>query len=198
MKKLITPILVLAVFACANEPEVAETEPVVTETNTTVLQTDPADADTAANDWWIYTDWDVDANQELTQTEFDQRWETGFAEWDVDGDGALGPDESADTLWDWFDGNDDNIIDENEWTAGVNRWDFEGVEWGERTAWDVDANNELTENEWREGWNANVWNNWNGVDDGAIGRDEWRDTFWDFFDGNNDDIVDAGEWGYQG
>ncbi len=197
VKKLVIPMIILGAFACANEPEteVAETETIATETATPMVDTD---ASMGEGDWWVYSDWDTDANQQIARNEFDQRWQSGFGEWDVDGDGALGPDESADTFYDWFDRNNDNIIDENEWNAGTERWRFDNVTWGDWNTWDSDANAELSETEWRAGWNNNVWSSWDADGDGVAGRDEMADTFWDFFDGNDDDIVDAGEWGNQG
>lgn len=34
--------------------------------------------------------------------------------WDTSDDGVVGRDEVADTFWDWFDMNDDNLVDSTE------------------------------------------------------------------------------------
>ncbi|MDX1585001.1 MAG: hypothetical protein R3338_15495, partial [Thermoanaerobaculia bacterium] len=94
--------------------------------------------------------------------------------------------------------NDDNIIDEQEWTLGTERWAFDDIDWGEWDTWDANADAELTETEWNEEWNSTVWPSWGVETDGVVGRDELADTFWDFFDANDDDIIDAGEWEPQG
>lgn len=194
MKRVVVVFAVIAALGCAEEPEVEVTETApATETEAGVV-----DSAVQANGWWIYTDWDADANQQITRAEFDTRMQSDFAEWDVDGDGALGHDEAADAFWDFFDPNDDNIVDSEEWSAGVDRWRFDGVDWGTYETWDADTNAELAETEWRAGWDT-VWNDfaWDADGDGTWSIDEASDKFWDFFDRNDDDIIDAGEWGSQ-
>lgn len=68
-------------------------------------------------EWNTWGEVDRDGDGYLGTTEFqeffnEEAWNTT---WDRDGDGVVGRDEMADTFWDLFDGNDDNMIDENEY-----------------------------------------------------------------------------------
>jgi hypothetical protein len=63
-----------------------------------------------------FADADTDGDGHLGRTEYDE-WLNESAwdgVWDTDDDGVVGGDELADTFWDWFDLNDDNLIDESE------------------------------------------------------------------------------------
>ena len=74
-------------------------------------------------DYGTWADWDANNDSYLDQQEFGRGFETkAWDDWDADGDGAVGRDEVADTYWDWFDGNDDNLIDENEWGSRSRLW----------------------------------------------------------------------------
>lgn len=194
MKLLMLPTVLLCVVACANEPETEAPDPVsaVSEAET------PTVNERTGRDWWNFDEWDIDSDQQLNVDEFRRLWERGFAEWDVDDDGALSADESADAFRNWFDLDDDQVIDQNEWTKGARRWSFEGVDWGSWADWDADSDGEVTETEWRDRWSSHVWNGWTVADDqGSAARDELHDTLWSFFDRNGDDIIDAAEWNRQ-
>lgn len=191
---LLSILLVIAAFGCSEEPviDVADTESVTTDS---VI---PTDSGLEPDQWWSYGDWDTNADQKLRRDEFDSRFEGNFTQWDVDGDGALDSEESADAFRDFFDGDDDNIVAQQEWNTGVSRWNFEAVDWSDWSAWDADGDGRLTETEWRERWNESAWTAWDSDGDGLVQRGEMADTFWDFFDGNDDDVIDAGEWGPRG
>ena len=171
------------IFGACAEREVEETADVVTPIGTETTATTTVDVDTV---WGDYGTWDVDRNNQLVADEFGTRFNDVYAGWGG-ADRTLTRDEMADTWYDWWDFNDDNIIDENEWRTGTTNWNVENVTWGDYGTWDADSNG-ITDVEFRAGfgraWPANA--TWS--------VDEMRDTWWDFFDGNDDNIVDGDEW----
>jgi hypothetical protein len=62
---------------------------------------------------------EADANQDgkLTEAEFTQWFQGGkaWSEWDQNGNGKVALDEAATALWNMWDGNDDNKIEQGEW-----------------------------------------------------------------------------------
>ena len=67
-----------------------------------------------------FTEWDADGSGDIDQDE----WTAGFDarrglrnEEDIDRDGALSEDEYTQSLYRDYDGNGDNIIDTEEWSA---------------------------------------------------------------------------------
>lgn len=83
--------------------------------------------DTWDDDWGYDYEWpgwddaDVDGDGYLGTTEYQELFneEAWNGVWDADGDGVVGADEAADTFWDLFDGDDDNLVDENEYDLWV-------------------------------------------------------------------------------
>lgn len=178
----------IAVFtACEREAEVEETA-IVTDTATTTM-TDTAittPAEVRAHGWGGINDWDVDANKQVSREEFDRRFGTVYTGW-AGTDNTLAADEAADTWRDWFDGNDDNIIDTEEWNRGIANWNLRDYNWGTVDRWDADRDNRITEAEWDAAFpNVRANATWS--------RDELADTWWDWWDGNDDNIIDASEW----
>ena len=71
-------------------------------------------------EWADWSEIDADQDGQLGKSEFGEWWnQNAWETWDADGDGAVGRDEAADTFWDFFDGNDDGLIDANEWGGSV-------------------------------------------------------------------------------
>jgi Ca2+-binding EF-hand superfamily protein len=67
-----------------------------------------------------YEDSDRDGDGRITQAEFTQWFErNAWSVWDRNGDGMVGRDEAADTLWNMWDGDDDDQLEENEWREAV-------------------------------------------------------------------------------
>lgn len=191
MKKLILSAMIVVLLGCTGETETAEAE-------SEVVRTDMAAADRIEeSDWWIYSDWDRDADQRLTEPEFRQGWERAFSEWDIDDDGSLGSEEVAEMFRSFFDRDGDNLVDRQEFGTGANRWSFEGIEWGNWDQRDIDSDAELTETEWRQGWSEHVADDWDAAREGVAG-DEMRERFWNFFDGDGDGAVTVSEWNRRG
>lgn len=194
MKKLAVLACFLMLFAVGCEQEVME-EPLETEIDYDTAPPAPGAPSYNLEEDWDLASWDADGNQELSREEWASGFEARYAAWDPDGDGAIGPDEAADTWRDWFDGNDDDIIDSDEWNTGVETFAFDNVDYGEMSAWDTDGNGEISADEWRAGYESTVWTAWDADASGDLSRDEIDDPWWAFFDGNDDDIIDSDEWG---
>lgn len=191
MEKLIVSAMIVVLLGCTGETETADSESGVSQTDTTAAnQIDESD-------WWLYSDWDRDADQRLTETEFRRGWERGFSEWDIDDDGSVGSEEAADMFRNFFDRDGDNVVDRQEFDAGAGRWSFEGIEWGRWDRWDADTDAELTETEWRQGWNDHIATEWDATGEG-VADDEMRARFWSFFDGDEDGAITLSEWNDQG
>lgn len=175
----------VSLLGCNREPEVAETTPADTAApvQDTAIVT-PAEVRSLG--WGAWHDWDVDANKLVRRDEFDRRFGAVYTGW-AGTDSTLAADEAADTWRDWFDGNNDNIIDSAEWDRSIANWNLPGYTWGGLTAWDADRDNRITESEWDTGF-RNVRPN------ATWSRDELADTWWDWWDGNDDNMVDETEW----
>jgi hypothetical protein len=116
-----------------------------------------------------------------------------YDRWDADRNAALSRDEAADTWYDLWDNNNDDIIDEQEWTRATTAWDFDNVDFSAWNDWDSDHDGRLLENEFDQRFGA-IYDTWDADRNNALTRDEAADTWWDLFDGNNDDIIDTNEW----
>lgn len=185
---LIAFLVAISCLACGREAEVAETTTPPVETTATTVPDTTVATSTAVRPlgWGTWNDWDADANKAVRRDEFDRRFDTVYTGW-AGTDNAVGADEAADTWRDWFDGNNDNIIDTQEWDRGTKNWNLREYTWGGLTAWDTDRDNRITETEWDTGF-RNVRPN------ATWSRDEQADTWWDWWDGNDDNIIDAEEW----
>ena len=189
LKKLpVLGIVMLAMVACTPErEELVDTSAttVIEPADTAVTATTVATTDT--NAWGDYTTWNTIASDPITQEEFNTGFATVYPVWDADRNQTVSRDEMADTWHDWFDGNNDDIIDGEEWNAGIINFNMTGVNWGDYGAWDADTDNRLTADEWRTGF-SNIYAN------NELVRDEVDDQWWDWFDNNNDNLIDENEW----
>lgn len=70
-------------------------------------------------EWGAYGDYDTDGDGYLGTTEYGEFFneEAWNGVWDLDDDGVVGRDEAADTFFDLFDGDDDNLVDGEEWST---------------------------------------------------------------------------------
>lgn len=81
------------------------------------------------NTWWDdsdwFSNWDLDASGQVTENElktafegraFGEDFDTSlFARWDEDGDGRLNEQELNESLFGWFDQDDDDELGPDEW-----------------------------------------------------------------------------------
>lgn len=187
---IVMTVAALAVFAVACEREADVTDTAIVDTaitNTAAVDTNiVTPAEVRSLGWGAWHDWDVDADKLVKREEFNQRFGTVYTGW-AGTDNTLTADEAADTWRDWFDTNNDDIIDTDEWNVGVANWNLPDYNWGTYETWDVDRDARVTADEWRTGF-RNVRPN------ATWTRDEMADTWWDWWDTNDDDIIDENEW----
>lgn len=204
MRSAIAVLCAMALFACTREPEVADVDTttvsapsatVDTSATSTSATIDPATATVVTVDrsWGAWGDWDTDRNDQLARNEFDGRFDTVYDRWDADRNRSLSRDELADTWYDLWDNNNDNLVDEQEWTRATKAWDFEGIAYNGWRDWDIDNDGRLLENEFDQRFGG-IYDRWDMDRNNALTRDEFRDTWWDLFDNNNDDFIDDNEW----
>lgn len=194
-KLLIAFFCCTSLIGCQREPDVV-TETVtatVTDTGSTVTTMTTTDVAVADRSWGTYADWDADRDARLTRAEFDQRYGNVYTRWDADRDGTVAMDEMADTWYDLWDDNNDDFIDENEWTDATGDWNFTGFDYGTWADWDADNDGRLARNEFG-GRVTPLWDPWDVNKNDRLEADEIDDSWWDLFDGNNDDIIEAPEW----
>ena len=196
MKRVLVAMCLVTAMACEREAEVdavsatsATIDPGVTSTSATV---DPSAEVEIDREWGLLADWDTDRDDRIGEQEFGTRFGNVYDRWDLDHNASLSRDEMADTWYDLWDGNDDNIVDEQEWTRPSEGWDFDGVDWNTWRDWDVDNDGRLAENEFDTRFTP-IYERWD-TDSNGVTRDELRDTWWDMFDNNNDNFVDSTEW----
>ena len=204
MRYSLIAVCLVAAVACSRESEVADVDtttvsatsatvdPSATMTTATVNPTTATVADVDRR-WGALGDWDTDRDNRLARTEFDTRFGSVFDRWDADRNAAVSRDELADTWYDLWDNNNDNIVDEQEWTRATTNWKFDGVTYDNWRDWDLDNDGRLLENEFDQRFGG-IYDRWDTDRNNGLTRDELRDTWWDLFDGNNDDFVDGNEW----
>ena len=171
--------------ACQNESELTMTDTTITPSTTAVSETSTP---SAAGDigWGAWNEWDTTADSRLTRDEYNVGFNRVYTGW-AGADNELAADEARDTWRDWFDYNNDDIIDSDEWRTASGNWRLDGLDWGQYASWDADRNSQIDVNEWNTGFGRAAANaRWS--------RDELADTWWDFWDGNDDDIIDSNEW----
>lgn len=204
MKHVIIAFCFVTALACSREAEIADVD--TTTISATSATVDPGATATTATinpttatvvgvdrEWGAWNDWDSDRDNRLVRNEFDSRFGGVYDRWDADRNAALSRDELADTWYDLWDGNNDNIIDEPEWTRATKSWDFDGVAYNGWRDWDLDNDGRLLENEFDQRFGG-IYDTWDRDRNNSLTRDELRDTWWDLFDGNDDDFIDANEW----
>ena len=187
---------------CTPTADEAETE--TTETAETAeygtAEEDPLPADlereadlrTAEGDEVTLANLDTDLDEQITEDEFNTNYAELAARWDVDGDGTLASDEMSDNFFDLFDGNDDDLIDEEEFQT-ARKWEA-GAEWNNVLDFDKDGDSHLGRTEYGEWFDEQAWDaTWDVDGDGVLGPDEQADTFWDLFDLNDDNLIDGTE-----
>lgn len=143
-----------------------------------------------------FAEWDADQNRYLDENE----WTTWDADqdrsaWNTDGEDGLSADEFGVVTVTVWDRDDDDLVSEDEWNEGTERWFGDDVDYGAWADWDLDGDSELDANEVREGFETN--NLYDRVDRDAdliIDDEELADWFFDIFDWNDDDQIDTTEW----
>ena len=129
------------------------------------------------------------------EDEFGSSYEDDWSTWDADGDGGLNDDEFYDTTYGFADTNNDEGLDESEWSEGYNNLygDYGNEE--DFAEYDTNDDNILDENEWNEGWGDSDWfNDYDANDDELVDDTEWNDGFFGNWDEDNDGMWSEDEY----
>lgn len=140
-------------------------------------------------------DWDADLNNQIDRAEFT----TGFGEagiydeWDIDANQELSEDEFYSGVYDLWDENDDALLDESEWNNQANNW-FAEAQYN-LTDWDTDGEEGLTEEEFVNGFReTGLYTQWNQNQDNLIDENEFAEGTYELFDQDQSDFLDENEW----
>jgi len=146
----------------------------------------------AAAEFGTYEQWDADRSGDVTQQEFDTRFQNfqGWTQWDRNGDQNLDESEAAGVQWKMWDKNGDNRLEESEWQTGIEHLGLQ-AEYGEA---DREGDGQVSQAEFTQWFEQNAWDEWDANGDGVVGRDEAADVLWNMWDGNDDNRVDQSEW----
>ena len=160
MRNLLSTSLIafaLLFSACAEEQaydaDTATNEGVGAEEGIPMGQ-DPSDTGMDAIGTNYYTDWDMDANAELTEDEFGTGFRTG-------------------TWWNDWDLDDDTYLSEEEYNSA-----FANEAWydaGFYNTWDADGDGSLSQDEWEAG----LFGEWDANDDTFLAEDEYDTGLFD-------------------
>lgn len=133
----------------------------------------------------------------LSKEEFDRGLERRdiFRRFDVDGDGLIDQQEFADGLYDGYDINDNDVLEEDEFDARgrMHLWsgDFSGTT---LESWDIDGDGVVLRNEALNGLgNIAPLTEWDHDDDNALSREELVDGLWSVYDDNEDGVIEDPE-----
>lgn len=146
---------------------------------------------------WAFDGWDTSRDKRLDENEFSQGFRTGLWDsFDKDGDPRVNGDEFFGGLFAWWDGDDDGILDGDEWND-AGGW-LDGVGLGDRRAmegWDTTADQRVTPDEWRAGWgDNNLFEAWDANDDGFLTQEEIEGGLFAKWDDNGDGVLTRDEW----
>ena len=73
-------------------------------------------------------------------------------------------------------------------------WNAEAWGWGDFDAWDLDTDQGLTREEFRQGFGQNAFSAWDEDGDGVIREGEARQVFFAWWDTNQDGVITEEEW----
>ena len=139
--------------------------------------------------------WDVDADQQLNQEEFDLFIsDTGLhGDWDVNYDGIFDDDELyTGFLYSW-DIDEDGLISRDEYASGTTEWE---LEYGDNfNEWDANQDNFLDLEEYAVAMNqTGVFAGWDADEDGLYNKDEVDKGLFDYYDSNDNEFIDEDEY----
>lgn len=147
------------------------------------------DATTAFNDF------DMNADGVLDRDEVAGTYVNNFSTWDADGDGLLDETEFLNTTFANTDADDDDLIGEDEWDAGVTGMYGNYVNDTDFNTWDADGDEFLDADEWNTGVADTEWFTTYDADaSGNITEDEWNEGLFGDWDLDDDDMVDLDEY----
>lgn len=143
-----------------------------------------------------FTGWDTNANMQLEETEFSQRFgeSSPFRTWDADASGNLDESEFAEGTFGLWDENRDSFVDENEFNSWSNRW-F-GNEFNETYEdWNAAGEEGLTSDAFTERFReSGMYGEWDLDSTGDLNEQEFSQGVYGLFDRDESGSVDQTEW----
>lgn len=140
-------------------------------------------------------EWDQNGDQVMDRTEFGA-WAQSEGPFDdfIDDEGIVDFEAIQGELHSALDVDGDGTVGEGDWDSAMQ--DLFGSEpFGEWADWDIDADAELNEEEFRQGAEQHgLQDRMDGDGDGSVSQQEVQDFFFELFDENDDDSVDMNEW----
>ncbi len=169
------------------------------ETYTEDLTTDDTELDGSLTEPGAshgFTGWDANADMQLEESEFSQRFteSSPFRTWDADGSGSLNENEFAEGTFGLWDEDRNNVIDESEFNSWSNRW-F-GNDFTETYAdWNAAGGEGLTSDAFSERFReTGLYGEWDLDSTGDINEQEFSQGVFGLFDKDESGSVDQNEW----
>ncbi|MFD3001642.1 hypothetical protein ACFS7Z_14820, partial [Pontibacter toksunensis] len=105
-----------------------------------------------------------------------------YEDWDLNDDNLLDQNEYNAGLYDTWDVNNDNRLDENEWNTASNDWGLENETWSD---WDMNTDGFLNTSEFGTGFADSGWfGNWDTDRNSMLGEREYTDGVFGLWDNN--------------
>lgn len=189
-------LLAFGLSAC-NGGEEVETGAV--ETDTLAMQQDTMGIaqNTTGGQYGAFTDWNENQDDEITEDEFGTAFgEYGnFNEWDQDASGGLDETEFSGGVFENWNENNDDVWEEDEWNTWTETWFGDEADYGTWDDWDADANNELTQTEFEEGFGEyGNYGEWDANTDNQVGETEFSEGVFDLWDEDDSAGINENEW----
>ncbi|MGK7395471.1 MAG: hypothetical protein ACNS62_12920 [Candidatus Cyclobacteriaceae bacterium M3_2C_046] len=153
----------------------------------------------------FYAGWDADGDNQIAESEFNHGWNIYmqnqpydrelFDQWDRDKDGIMKLRELGEGLYDYFDGNRDELLNETEFLQFSDN--------GFYNSWDLDQDQALELNEFEKGWDNNFepsrydagfFDRWDANENDYIDDEEFSSGLYDLIDEDESGYVDYDEF----
>lgn len=149
-------------------------------------------------DYGSFQEWDADGDGMLAPREFSETFAERevYDDLDADGDGEVGEEDFHAWMWTSLDANDDDEVDERQFTRFTERWS-DDLEWGSYGEWDADEDGTLTDSEFQTGISeVGVFDDWDEDGDGVIAQDQFCANLFGLWDTNGDEMLEPDEVGF--
>ena len=153
--------------------------------------TDPID-----NNYGPFQEWDVDRDGNLEDAEFSQRIAERdyYGDWDQNEDGVINENEFEAGVFYSYAGDND-VIDNTEFSEASGAWYADADDAGTFGDWDANDDDMIDSNEFEEGIATYpVYGDWDVDGDDRLTDDEYADGVYDVWDLDNDGNVNQVEF----
>lgn len=144
-----------------------------------------------------FSEWDTDADQELSRDEFMTQIRTRnvLSNLSTDQNNTLDKEEFHKWVMSALDRDGDDAISEQEFTSATNAW--QDVDWGLFEDWNTDDDQTLSAQEFEAGLqNVKFFSEWDADNNGELGPDEFGNGLFGTWDENGDGALSADEIGF--